>query len=706
VRVVRAVQARGLLAVVAALGVLAALVEVFAFNLPHWLSLAAPAEIAVTADNATLSNVEWDAEAGVFRMTGAHGRVTLDGLDAVVKTVWIDPVFDQPKTRQAMKVRWGDESSSERDSGSFDLVEGAVRQQYVVPSAMGHVTSVVVEFDADTSIVTIRQIVLNATIPLFFSWVRWLALWAAAVGLYYVLHGGLWRHPLNPASRRQRVVNGCLVGAGIAALVTVVMWTVPVAGFSQTLANLFAAENHQYAKLADAFLQGQVSLLDQPDQSLLDAERPYDPTYRWQNGVNFQMDYAFYNGKYYSYFGIVPFLLLYLPVRAITGQQVSTAVATILFGAAATAFLYLVWRETVRRWFPKLPYVLYALGTVALFACSQLLFVAARPSQLESIEAAGLMCVTFGAWSLLKATATRHLRLPWLAAAAAGLALAVGCRPNLVLLSALLPVLVWPRLPRVKPAARALGAATSPTSARPPLDWGALWRPALAVAVPYLVVAAGLMTYNAVRFGSVVEFGASYQLTVSSVAGYMHRGIFGSLVTAAYGVLGYFCATLYANQLFPHFVADWPDLSGYLGYVYTGRTLGLAWLPLAWTLPFIPALGVGFKARHPLRPFVLTLLAVAVAEAGLIGVLGGILGRYQADFAWLVALAGLVTLLLLYERGLRGRLNNGALIAVCAAVLVLTAVIAAEVGVMGESEAFLNVNPDLFYRVQNLTRFW
>jgi hypothetical protein len=78
--------------------------------------------------------------------------------------------------------------------------------------------------------------------------------------------------------------------------------------------------------------------------------------------------------------------------------------------------------------------------------------------------------------------------------------LAVGCRPNLIVLAAALPLL----------SARGAGsgAAVRPDGGR----GGRVWREVLAVAVPLALMLVPLTLYNHARFGSWTEFGASYQL--------------------------------------------------------------------------------------------------------------------------------------------------------------------------------------------------
>jgi hypothetical protein len=709
-RLVRAVQDRGLVAVGAVFVLFALLVELGVFGFPHWASLAAGDEITVTPDNATLDNVAWNGDEGYFQLTAGHGQVGIEGFDAVVKTVWIEPVFFQSNTRQAVKVHYDDEGAADRNTGSLDLVEGVERNDYVIPTAMGHVTRVAVEFDSDDAVMGIRQIVLNKTVPLFFNPLRVVVMAGLALLVYWLLHEGLWRHPLNPASRRQQVANGLLVGGCIVLLGAAVTAGQTIEGFAQTWRNLMTADYHQYAKLVDALLHGHVALEQVPDQSLLDATDPYDIVYRWHNNTSYEWDYSYYNGKYYCYFGIVPALLLFLPGKVITGQHVSTAFATFLFSAVATWFLYLLWRAVVRRWFPKLPYVLYALGGFALFAVSQLVWAQNRPGMYEVALSAGAMFVFLGVWALFKATARRRLSLRWTGAAALALALAVGCRPNLVFVSALVPVMLWPRLPRRVPAPAAGHALDGPRAqaapAPGPVDWRATCRILLTVALPYVVVAAGLIAYNVARFGQIAEFGASYQLTITNVGAYGHRGLFGSLLAAGYGVFAYLFTGLKLRPLYPFAQPVYAPMGGFMSYMYAELTPGLGRLPLLWALLAAPRLGVGFKARRPLGRIMATLALLGLAEAAFISVMGGVIGRYEVDFAWLLALPALVCLVLVYERGLRARLSNGKLIAAAAAVLLVTAVTSLLLDATGEFNQFFSRNPALFYDVQNFFRFW
>ena len=104
----------------------------------------------------------------------------------------------------------------------------------------------------------------------------------------------------------------------------------------------------QYKELADVLLSGNVKLPDEPSEGLLNAENPYDTIALQAEGIDYKADYAFYNGSYYIYFGIVPELLLYLPVHALTGKDLPNHYAVFAFYALFAVGIFLLYSEIIK----------------------------------------------------------------------------------------------------------------------------------------------------------------------------------------------------------------------------------------------------------------------------------------------------------------------------------------------------------------------
>ena len=77
------------------------------------------------------------------------------------------------------------------------------------------------------------------------------------------------------------------------------------------------SSNNIYYQQFDAYVKGQLHLDVPVDDRLLTIANPYDPLKR--NGITVLWDHAFYNGKYYSYYGHAPIYLVMLPIYWISG---------------------------------------------------------------------------------------------------------------------------------------------------------------------------------------------------------------------------------------------------------------------------------------------------------------------------------------------------------------------------------------------------
>jgi hypothetical protein len=73
-----------------------------------------------------------------------------------------------------------------------------------------------------------------------------------------------------------------------------------------------------YYNLFQAFKNGHVYLDDIPDSRLAGLTNPYDPYAR--RGIPYLWDTAYYQGKYYCYYGPAPVILVMFPVYWLTGH--------------------------------------------------------------------------------------------------------------------------------------------------------------------------------------------------------------------------------------------------------------------------------------------------------------------------------------------------------------------------------------------------
>ncbi len=196
------------------------------------------------------------------------------------------------------------------------------------------------------------------------------------------------------------------------------------------------------------------------------------------------------------------------------------------------------------------------------------------------------------------------------------LAMIAGCRPTLVLVTLLAIPIFW------KPVKekRLLGEHKI-------LDLTCFF-------MPVLLVAAGLMYYNYIRFGSVTDFGAMYNLTTQNMP---KRAFILAMVPMELFVLLFQppCVT----AVFPFFHQVSMDNqyagsllgeSGFGGVMATNLILIFAFMPYLFRR-------IKYNRAAYASSFILTgaTLVILVADTQI----GGIVPRYLVDFTWLLFLS-------------------------------------------------------------------
>jgi len=250
---------------------------------------------------------------------------------------------------------------------------------------------------------------------------------------------------------------------------------------------------HYYEYLVEGFLHGHTSLSVAPAPQLALLGDPYDPA---QNAPYRLSDASYYKGRYYLYYGPTPAVVLMLPWRLLTGQEMPERVAAAMFAALALAAMArLLWGIRMV-YFPRLSgWVVGAVLFVAMHA-AWLPVTLRRPGFWELPHAAALACLWWTFYFLWRFR--RDGGLGWAVAMGISLALLVGSRVTFVFAAAAIPLLAL-----VPPPGEGLGSAKGRQ---------AMLRAAIAIGSPLALGGLALALYNVERFGRIGEFGQSYQL--------------------------------------------------------------------------------------------------------------------------------------------------------------------------------------------------
>jgi hypothetical protein len=245
-----------------------------------------------------------------------------------------------------------------------------------------------------------------------------------------------------------------------------------------------------YALLARSFLQGKTTLPIEPRPELLLLRDPYDPEANSKYRLH---DASLYKGHYYLYFGAVPAVTLFAPYHLLTGRDLPNRVAVPIFcigGYLCSCYLFFL-LAAQNRW--PLPLWLICSAILCLGSMSMVGLILRRPSFYEVAIAGGYFFVMGGFLSLAKAAFMSETNRKLFLAAGMMFGLAVGCRPDLVVIC---------------------GSVAVALAIRSRRDFGAL----IPLIAGMALCGVFLAWYNYARFGNPMEFGVTYQLGALSFA--------------------------------------------------------------------------------------------------------------------------------------------------------------------------------------------
>ena len=543
-------------------------------------------------------------------------------------------------------------------------------------------------------------------VPLDLSPARILTLVCLAVLILSYLPGSvLWRTRLNTGSVSQRLVLVLI----LAPLAAWSCWNIqhdlstfiPMAYHHP---QAYVYDFNQYDHVAQALLHGRPWLDLGQAPGLAKATNPFDIATRnallAQDQQPIYWDYVYRNGHWYSYFGVLPALLLFLPYRAITGlvhpggYPLPTSSAAALLVAAATIMTALATIRLVARWFPRVNLAVVGMALTTMLGGSGMVYLWCRRNFYTIPFDASLLAVMTGLWLWMGARRVRqqtadagehpshrstrmwtiedgdhpwHLSPTRLFLGSLSVAATLGCRPTFLAAGLL-------ALPLFAQEIKAVFSTLFMRGSHPDgLSRGRALSLLVCGLLPVLLVAAPLLWYNRWRFGSLLDFGNRYQMTVLDLTNY-HPGTEGLLQIFGY----YLLQPLTTLPVFPYLqfspapMRVWHFTEPGLG----GLLVTAPVLLLALALIALPRVRKDLQRRGWMPTLILALALAALVMAA-DSYIGGFSVRYTIDFAWLICLAAVVVMAAassIYEdgRSTAGAAVMSLLTLACLAGLILT----------------------------------
>ncbi|GKG89924.1 cytochrome C oxidase Cbb3 [Gordonibacter urolithinfaciens] len=702
--------AKSILAILA----VAFLLETFLFNLNYFTS----AGYNSISLNDKLNLQETTDEQ--YKLTAVNHTLEFSNLNTEVHNIWLNFDYRQPAQELTVKIQFTDDAhhtyfdSTEYTVGVPDVAVSTLSDQseYINLNTAGLVDNLRIEITGENVSYPIKlsDIVLNAHHPFDFNTGRFLAT-AGILLLAFAFRprSAIYRIHIVDEPRKSKAAIIATVVIEVYLMSAFLFMGSNLVGVATQGYNSGSWDGHsivntfevggdnaqQYAELAKAMAHGQLYLEEEPPPWLQDMADPYDKGARdeaqKETGEPYLFDVAYHDGHYYVYFGVVPVVLFYLPFYLLTGANFPTAIGVLIACVAFVLGCSALLDRFARYHFKRVSLGLYLLLQIPLVTCCGILYLLKFPTFYSLPIMLGLAFSVWGLyfWMRGRASAARSTGPEkWYLAGSLCMALVVGCRPQLVVLSLLAFPLFW----------------------RPYITERRLFTPRggrefACLVAPYAVVAAGLMGYNYARFGSLTDFGANYNLTVNDMT---KRGW--NLGRLAPALFAYFLQPPCVTGVFPY-VQPAPFDTTYMGQTIKEVTFGgiLACLPVLWVLPFakrVLALRMRQRSTRTIMGVIVVLLASGVIVALLDAQMAGILQRYFADFSFMFLAAVVLLAFIVNENLSPGTMAQNLLMKVLLVLVAVSVVYSVLVCFVPETGWYSDVYSWAYQDVIETAQFW
>lgn len=677
-------------------------IELTACNISAWKSLFYKERLTFT--DITIEGADETSEgSGEYVISSANPTLHITSVDKELHNLFLGINFAED-TAVYYTVSLTDEGNYYPYSlPERTIVSGIEKSHYTNIYSSGKVRTIDIMFSlSEGNIFTLGEMRGNVHIPFMLNIWRFLFILCVLLLLHKAVSANQWQSVICNGTKKQFVTT--------AAVIVLLMGTAWALVHVNPICIASPWPHHkQYQELVEVMAKGHFYLDTEPSNELMNAENPYDTIYLQANGIHYLADYAYYDGKYYVYFGVVPELLLYFPFYMLTGHHLPNYIAVFIFYCGFILSVFALYREIIRRWFVHTPYFIYLMTCVLTVLCGNYLFVIARPDLYDTPIMAANMFTVCGLFCWIKGKYSESSKIKRLCYffGSLSMALVAGCRPQMLLFSLLALPLFWGDIKKVIFSYSSTASSDSNTtpSADPFGQRTAIYKllpDIFTLCIPYIIIAIGIMYYNAARFGSVFDFGATYSLTSND----MTRRSF-NLHQALLGLWHYFFRPPVISSDFPFLHGVQISSNSYMGKLNSEYTYGgiLACNAFLWILLYINRAKTLLKERNV---YVFSLLSIAISVVlSIVDVTGaGILQRYMVDMIWGIWLGGVLLWFACAEQAVKcGKLKN--LMLFLTAVCLMQAVYGFGV-VLGNGDLSVNVrtsNPKLYYYLCELFRF-
>ena len=566
-----------------------------------------------------------------------------------------------------------DTSSGFRKMPAKNYIQNLENSKYICTYLSGKSNKIAVKIYSEN--VEVDKITINEKIPFKFNLARAIVLFLILYFIYCVKKCDFFDETYSKENYKQSIT-----------VFLVMMSFVFLAGYINLSSGNVKETDYYATDFVDALSNGKVYLGENPSEKLTNLENPYDTTQRneksLKRGIDYIWDASYYNGKYYSYFGILPALILMVPYHLLTGKYMLVHFAILIFSLLTIWSLKELIINIYERYFKNTPFKIMIFSMLILLFGSQILILNGRPKFYELAVISGLFFATAGINFLFMGIKQKDIKYKYIFLSSLFLSLSVACRPTMLFTSLIaLPVFIKIFIKKFKEK-RNIGKSIA------------------SICIPYILIGSLLMYYNYIRFNSIFEFGASYQLTVNDMSNLKNR-----VMTIGTGIVCNLFGMPSFTSSFP-FIETNKNILTFYGYYYIEDMIGGLFI-------LIPICFAIFSLRKLWKKSENKEVCYAILTFSVIGLIlciasimmAGSLQRYLIDYGWMLIIAGIMSFVEL-RNVYKTDEGKHLLDKILKVLVIYIVVVNLCTGIRAEKNYFKNFSTEQFYKLRYSVDFW
>ena len=656
--------------------------ELFIFNFRHYESLNYKEE---TLKNIKINNLNKNNNNNNYQIL-KNNYIEFNNINKEIKNLYIDII---PITTN--KLNYTILATDEANELYFELpkrtlVQSIDQSKYIKMNLSGKTKKLKIIFDTTDDTNTnlnsinelhINNIKINVIKPMYISLIR---VFIISFGIYilYLIRPKSELYKFKLTDNKNKKYIKLII---ISYIILQSIFFIGLTNINSFFRNPVYSNQIQYNKLAESLKNKRVDIDEPVSNTLKKLKNPYDTTVRIleheKNKDYLLYDFAYYKGKYYVYFGIVPAILFYYPIYSLTGihMQNNIVICTLLIFISILVLKFV--KYLCNKYFTNISIVHYLMISCLFINASFLLYAAKRPDFYSVPIISALFFTGLGLYLWITSLNNDKLNRKRLFIGSLSMALVAGCRPQFLLGSFLCFPIFYKYFKNNKDI-----------------------KDIFCFIFPYILIAIPLMYYNYIRFESPFDFGANYNLTTNDMT---KRGFKFDRT-----MLGIF----YSLFALPNISPIFPFIStSNVKTLFMGNTI---WEPSFSGLLFInltTILGIlAFKFKKIINNNKLYYLCVTCNIFALIIIvadtqMAGVLPRYILDFSWLICISTTIVLL-----SILNNIKDKKIIYISNTVFYIVFTITMIYNIMlipvDFSFELSKTNPHIYYYFYYITQFW